>query len=132
MSDKKAVEKAVCLIVDDIAFDRRMMRRVVGKSCPGLPMIVAHNLGEARRRLRERTVSILFLDNSLPDGRGVDFVSELAEDRDLRRVPVIIVSDFPSPFMYAKAQAANVREVWSKREFVAPAVQRAVRAHALH
>lgn len=124
--------KSVCLIVDDVDFDRRMMRRVVATCCPGLPMVVACNLEEARRRLRETRVSILFLDNALPDGRGVDFVSELAGDKTLKRVPVIIVSDFPSPFMYAKAQAANVREVWSKRDFVAPAVKRAVRAHAQH
>lgn len=124
--------KSVCLIVDDMDFDRHMMRRVVGKSCPGLRMVVARDLAEARKRLREKQVSILFLDNALPDGRGVDFVSELARDERLRRVPVIIVSDFPSPFMYAKAQAANVREVWSKREFVAPAVRRVVQAHAVH
>lgn len=120
----------VCLIVDDAEFDRRMMRRVIRKSCPDMPMIVARNLDEARRRLREREVSILFLDNALPDGRGVDFVSELSADRDLKRIPVVIVSDFPSPFMYAKARAANVCAVWSKREFVGPAVERVVRRHA--
>lgn len=120
----------VCLIVDDVEFDRRMMRRVFSKHCPDMPLIVARNLTEARQKLKERTVSIVFLDNALPDGMGVDFVAELSHDKDLSRVPVVIVSDFPSPFMYAKAQAANVREVWSKREFVGPSVERVVRKHA--
>ncbi|MGP6086027.1 response regulator [Antarctobacter jejuensis] len=123
-------QETVCLIVDDVEFDRRMMRRVLNKYCPDLPLIVARDLTEARKRMKERNVSLVFLDNALPDGMGVDFVSELSGDKDLRRVPVILVSDFPSPFMYAKARAANVSEVWSKREFVGPSVQRVVRALA--
>ncbi|WP_323770209.1 response regulator [Antarctobacter sp.] len=119
----------VCLIVDDVEFDRRMMRRVMAKYCPDMPLIIARNLGEARVRLREKNVSILFLDNALPDGMGVDFLSEMSSDKKLRTVPVIIVSDFPTPFMYAKAQAANVCEVWSKREFVGPSVRRVVQKH---
>lgn len=123
-------QENVCLIVDDVEFDRRMMRRVFSKQCPNIPLVVARNLTEARQRMKEKTVSILFLDNALPDGMGVDFVAELSEDQDLRRVPVVIVSDFPSPFMYAKAKAANVREVWSKREFVGRSVERVIRKHA--
>ncbi len=119
-----------CLIVDDLEFDRRMMRRVFAKHCPDIPMVVARDLGEARQRLKERQISIIFLDNALPDGMGVDFVTELADHEDLKGVPVVIVSDFPSPFMYAKAKAANVCEVWSKRDFVGPSVQRVVKRHA--
>ncbi|MFW2587404.1 response regulator [Sagittula sp. SSi028] len=119
-----------CLIVDDQEFDRRMMRRVLAKECPDVPLVVARNLEEARARLKDGDVSIVFLDNALPDGFGVDFVQEMVQSRDWKGVPVVIVSDFPSPFMYAKARAANVREVWSKREFIGPSVQRVMRSHA--
>ena len=119
----------VCLIVDDLEFDRRMMRRVLAKHCPEMPLIVARNLDEARARLRDQNVTMIFLDNSLPDGMGVDFVSEMSADKKFCNVPVVIVSDFPTPFMYAKAQAANVCEVWSKREFVGPAVLRVLQKH---
>lgn len=132
MDSNRVVEMAsnqVCLIVDDLEFDRRMMRRVMSKSCPDVPLVVARNLDEARQRLREQDVTFIFLDNALPDGMGVDFVSEMSEDKALSHVPVVIVSDFPTPFMYAKAQAANVCEVWSKREFVGEAVQRVVSKH---
>ncbi|SNS43390.1 Response regulator receiver domain-containing protein [Antarctobacter heliothermus] len=105
------------------------MRRVMAKHCPEMPLIVARNLGEARARLRSENVSILFLDNALPDGMGVDFLTEMKADKALSQVPVIIVSDFPSPFMYAKAQAAKVCEVWSKREFVGAAVRRVMQKH---
>lgn len=120
----------VCLIVDDVEFDRRMMRRVFSKTCPDMPLVIARNLTEARARLQEKDVRILFLDNALPDGMGVDLLAEMKADKDLRGIPVVIVSDFPSPFMYAKAQAANVCEVWSKREFVGDSVRRIVQKHA--
>ncbi|MGR3369805.1 MAG: response regulator [Sagittula sp.] len=119
-----------CLIVDDQEFDRRMMRRVFAKQCPNVPMIVARDLKEARQRLKDGQISIVFLDNALPDGMGVDLVQEMANDKALKGVPVVIVSDFPSPFMYAKAKAANVCEVWAKRDFVGPSVQRVMTRHA--
>lgn len=125
------VAEQVCLIVDDLEFDRRMMRRVMAQHCPDLPLVVARNLEEARKRLRDQNVTFIFLDNALPDGMGVDFVSEMSADKDLRGVPVVIVSDFPTPFMFAKAKAANVCEVWSKREFIGPAVRRVVQKHAV-
>lgn len=116
----------VCLIVDDVEFDRLMMRRVLARTCPDVPLVVARTLSEARARLADRNVSILFLDNALPDGMGIDLLAEMKADRALRRIPVVIVSDFPSPFMYAKARAADASEVWSKREFVGEKVRRVV------
>lgn len=124
-------DDTVCMIVDDAEFDRRMMRQVIRKTYPDMPMVVAKSLDEARRRLKGRKISIMFLDNSLPDGLGVDFVAELNGDPAHRKVPVVIVSDFPSPFMYAKAKARNVCEVWSKSEFLTEKVQHVVERHAL-
>lgn len=123
--------KRLCLIVDDQEFDRTMMRRVFAREYPDFPMIIARDIAEARQRLREKPISIIFLDNALPDGMGVDFAREVAQTKEFGQVPVVIVSDFPSPFMYAKARAANVREVWSKREFVGAAIQRVMRHHAI-
>ncbi|SMX35803.1 hypothetical protein MAA8898_00649 [Maliponia aquimaris] len=95
-----------------------------------MPLVVARTLTEARARLAERNVSILFLDNALPDGMGIDLLAEMTADSRMCRIPVVLVSDFPSPFMYAKAQAAQVCEVWSKREFVGASVRRIVQKHA--
>ncbi|KUF11787.1 response regulator [Pseudoponticoccus marisrubri] len=120
-----------CLIVEDAEVDRRMMRRVFSRQYPRMPLLFAHSLAEARHKLATEHVAIIFLDNALPDGRGVDFVAELAGDARFRALPVILVSDWPSPFMYAKARAANVRAIWSKSDFRDGSVRRAVRTHAL-
>ena len=120
-----------CLIVDDAEVDRRMMRRVVARQYPKMQIVFSHSLDEARICLADPSVSIVFLDNALPDGRGVDFVSELSEDRKLRRLPVVIVSDWPTPFMYAKARAANVCGVWSKNDFRASLIRDVFRANKI-
>ncbi len=35
-----------------------------------------HTLAEAQRYLTDHKVSLLFLDNSLPDGKGIEFIKE--------------------------------------------------------
>jgi two-component system, OmpR family, response regulator len=35
-----------------------------------------HSLAEAQRYLTDHKVSLLFLDNSLPDGKGIEFIKE--------------------------------------------------------
>ncbi|GAA4229140.1 response regulator [Sagittula sp. NFXS13] len=121
----------LCLIVDDQEFDRRMMRRVFTKEYPDFPMVIACDLAQARKKLLTSKVSIVFLDNALPDGFGVDFVHELAQKDAFKRVPFVIVSDFPTPFMYAKARASNVREIWSKQDFNGPSLQRVMQQHTV-
>lgn len=120
----------VCLIVDDETVDRVRMRRILATQHPAPVVKTASTLAEARRQLASRSVSLLFLDNMLPDGVGADFLSELADSADWRAVPVVMVSDWPSPFMYAKARAANVLAVWSKGDFTPERVRRLVRTHA--
>ncbi|EPX82164.1 response regulator [Salipiger mucosus] len=120
---------SVCLIVEDTETDRAMMRRIFLRQWPKIPLVFATTLSEARRVLGEERVAMIFLDNALPDGRGADFAAELAAAPAYRRLPVVVVSDWPSPFMYAKARAANVIEIWTKSDFTPPSVQRVVRQH---
>lgn len=120
----------VCLIVDDAVVDREMMVRVLARQHPAPRVLTAASLTEARDHLARGGVSMLFLDNMLPDGVGADFLSELSARADWRRVPVVMVSDWPSPFMFDKARAANVLAVWSKGQFTPERVRRLVRSHA--
>ena len=124
-------EAARSLIVEDTETDRAIMRRVVTRQCPGQSFIFAKNLTDARKILDEQRIHFVFLDNTLPDGRGADFVAELAEHPKWKRLPVVIVSDWPSPFLYAKAKAFNVREIWTKSEFKGPEILRVIGAHAI-
>lgn len=106
-----------CLIIEDSEFDSIRMERVVNKSLGSIPIEVATTLDDARIRLREGQMDLILLDNNLPDGLGANFALELAQDSELAHIPVIMVSDWPSPFMWEKAASAGVHYVVNKMEF---------------
>lgn len=106
-----------CLIVEDSSFDSEKMQRVLARAHCGLDVTVATTLASARAALAEGEAALILLDNNLPDGLGTNFAMELAQDERLAHIPVIMVSDWPSPFMWEKAASAGVRYVLSKREF---------------
>lgn len=113
-----------CLIVEDSNIDQRIMTRVLSRFGRRVAFDFAATIQEARRRLDDVDYSFIFLDNSLPDGRGADFVKELSQNARWGRIPVVMVTDWPSPFMFAKAQSPNVVDVWTKDQFNWGAVQR--------
>lgn len=108
---------SACLIIEDSAFDRERLCRVVRKTKPGLQIEQAAHLGSAREVLEAGNIAVILLDNNLPDGLGADFAIELAKDPQLSKIPIIMVSDWPSPFMWQKAAMAGVAYVLSKADF---------------
>jgi len=107
----------VCLIVEDSHFDYRRMSRVIHHSGIKMDMKLAPTLGAARAALAHHHVSMILLDNNLPDGTGVDFALELANNPQFGHIPIVMVSDWPTPFMWDKAEKAGVMYVVNKSEF---------------
>lgn len=106
-----------CLIIEDSEFDRERLTRIIGKSQHDMQVELAPTLRSARDTLSRQRINLILLDNNLPDGLGANFALELAKDPKLAQIPVILVSDWPSPFMWEKAQSAGVAFVLSKTEF---------------
>ena len=110
-------QNATCLIVEDSQFDQQMMTRVVGRSRGNMQVEVAATLQSARKSLASGKISLILLDNNMPDGLGTEFALEFASDPQLSSIPVIMVSDWPTPFMWEKAASAGVLYVVNKAEF---------------
>jgi DNA-binding NarL/FixJ family response regulator len=106
-----------CLIIEDSAFDQLKLQRMINRSISGMQVYMATTLQEARRTLVKHPVSMILLDNDLPDGIGADFAVELAELKVFSHIAVIMLSDWPSPFMWEKAATAGVLHVLNKSEF---------------
>ncbi|TMM52414.1 response regulator [Sulfitobacter sabulilitoris] len=117
---------SICLIVEDSAFDQRRMTRIMRQSFRNVRIDVASTLAEARRHLQRHQTSLILLDNNLPDGKGANFAMELAQDPTMARIPIVMVSDWPSPFMWEKAHSAGVRHIVDKSEFGPAIVQSAL------
>ena len=124
---QKAAQYATCLIVEDSQFDQQMMTRVVGRSQKDMQVKIAATLHSAREALVAGTIALILLDNNLPDGIGANFALELAADPKHAHIPVIMVSDWPTPFMWEKAASAGVLYVVNKAEFGVRYVEQALR-----
>jgi two-component system OmpR family response regulator len=53
----------------------------------------ANNLAEASRSVKADPPSLIFLDNSLPDGQGIEFISFLKEHYPGTRIIIITAND---------------------------------------
>ena len=118
--------QGTCLIVEDSKFDSERMTRIIERHHGKLRVQVATTLASARKALERGQMTLILLDNNLPDGLGANFAVELADDPVLSKIPVIIVSDWPSPFMWEKAAAAGVIYALNKSEFDARYVAEAL------
>jgi DNA-binding NtrC family response regulator len=79
------------LIVDDEPDARFLFERILGKR--NLKSAFARNLTEATNAMEIDHPSLIFLDNSLPDGRGIDFIPFLKEHYPGTRVIIITAND---------------------------------------
>ncbi|NRB35316.1 MAG: response regulator [Rhodobacteraceae bacterium] len=101
----------VCLLVEDNPIERAQITRLWNRSERKAVLISVPTLAEARRLLKENQVNLVLLDNSLPDGLGAEFALEISN----RKGPAIaILSEWPTPFMFAKAERAGVLDVLRK------------------
>ena len=67
----------------------------------------ASNLAEAGFALMEDPPSIVFLDNCLPDGQGIDFIPFLKKNYPETRVIVVTANDSPRDKNKALQQGAD-------------------------
>lgn len=118
------------LLVEDSDFDRKRIARMVEISHEvtvyGVPTIA-----EARVALEARSFDLILLDNALPDGLGVDFAVKLRNDPRFAKIPILMISDHPTPFIYDKAMTARISRVLTKDEFNPKHLAEALRAARL-
>ncbi|WP_300056997.1 response regulator [uncultured Roseobacter sp.] len=119
-----------CLIVEDSTFDQEKIKRILDKSFKDVFVAVAATIEEAREHMARYQTSFILLDNHLPDGTGANFALELSANPDFSTIPIVMVSDWPTPFMFDKAQSAGVIHVVNKSDFGARYIHAALNHNA--
>ena len=77
------------LIVDD---EKDLCYLLAGMMNKKLDVHISHSLTDARQHLDEYKPDILFLDNNLPDGKGIDSIPYLRKQLPSARI-VMMTSD---------------------------------------
>jgi signal transduction histidine kinase/CheY-like chemotaxis protein len=78
------------LIVEDDAALREMMRRVLEKE--NVKVVEAENGRVALNRLAGMTPEVIFLDLTMPEMDGFEFLTEIRKNEKWRAIPVIVVT----------------------------------------
>jgi two-component system, OmpR family, response regulator len=98
------------LVVDDEPDICYLFNRILrGKN---LKTGYAHNLAEAGTSVREDPPALIFLDNCLPDGLGMDFIPYLKKNFPQTRVIMVTANDGPADRKMAFQRGAD--DCWGK------------------
>jgi two-component system, OmpR family, response regulator len=89
--EKHLEQDIEALIVDDEIDICFLLTGILRKK--NLQSSCVNNIHEARNMLAIKHPSILFLDNNLPDGYGVDFIQHIKSTHPLTRIVMITADD---------------------------------------
>jgi CheY-like chemotaxis protein len=80
------------LIVDDVLSTCKLIRKLMQKCGYGQYFFFAHSGDEALDILHRMSINLIILDNKMPRMSGAEALSQIRENRNLRDLPVIMVS----------------------------------------
>jgi len=103
-------ETRSALVVDDERDIRELLVLTLGRM--GLRISTAANLAEARELLASNPYDVCITDMRLPDGNGIELVSEIA--RHYPRTPVAMITAFGSMDLAVEALKAGAFDFVSK------------------
>lgn len=68
----------------------------------------AHTLSDAKEALKKQCPEIIFLDNHLPDGKGIDFISYVKENYSSSKLIMITAYATPADKKKALSEGADM------------------------
>ena len=83
--------KIKILIIDDEEDYCMILKHFFSKK--GCEVFLAYTLKQGLQSLHEHSIDILFLDNNLPDGYGVDFIQHIKDSHPSTRIVMITADD---------------------------------------
>jgi len=109
------------LVIDDEADVRTFLTTVLRKG--GYETTTATNGGEGLEQMRQERPDLVILDLQMPSHTGTDFYRKLTKDKDLARIPVIVVSGLAGRHLALKKPFAVFDKPIDPDEFLATVAQ---------
>lgn len=94
MEKNENVHAGLVLIIDDEQDICFMLSNIINKKTY-TPAAFVHSINDANHWLRHQHPSLIFLDNNLPDGKGVDFIPDLKKMLPDTKIVMITAYDTP-------------------------------------
>lgn len=86
------LQEMIVLLVDDMPSMTKFVHKMMRNLGFGKEFFMAHSGREALEILKSEKIDIVFLDYNMPGITGSDLLNYIREDRNLREIPVIMVT----------------------------------------
>ena len=100
------------LVVEDDLVTSITLCKAIRAGIPGILVLTAHSLAEARLTLKEYQVQFLILDINLPDGSGIDFIFDVTLNNP--QANIVLMTSTPLPEYRDQAAAFGVMHFLAK------------------
>lgn len=106
--------KKILLVEDEEIMIDLLQRKLTQE---GYEITVAQNGVEGLERMREIKPDIVLLDIVMPKMGGFEVMEEMAKERELKDIPVIIISNSGQPVELDRAKKLGAKDWLIKTEF---------------
>lgn len=103
------------LLVEDEELILELLQRKLSQE--GYQVSVARDGQEGLKLMKAVSPDLVLLDIVMPKMGGFEVMEEMSKDRDLRRIPVIIISNSGQPVELDRAKELGAKDWLIKTEF---------------
>jgi len=103
------------LIIEDDKFLRELVIQKLIKE--GYEISVARDGEEGLKAMKEVKPDLILLDIIMPKMGGFEVMEEMNKDKELKKIPVIVISNSGQPVEIDKAQKLGAKDWLIKTEF---------------
>jgi len=103
------------LFVEDEELMIDLLQRKLTKE--GYEISVARDGEEGLKAMREKKPDLILLDIIMPKMGGFEVMEEMGENKELKKIPVIVISNSGQPVELDKAQKLGAKDWLIKTEF---------------
>lgn len=114
------------LVLDDLQFDRLLVRRVCERMGMDLVIDEANSLRELAHRLTRRTYDLILIDHWLPDGDGLTALRMVQDNPENCHTITIIVTRDANPSLASAALKRGCSDYFEKDLLSPQALQSAI------
>ena len=103
------------LIVEDEEIMINLLQRKLDRE--GFNISIARDGEEGLKAMREKPPDIVLLDIIMPKMGGFEVMEEMQKDKELKKIPVIVISNSGQPVELDRAQRLGAKDWLIKTEF---------------
>ncbi len=106
--------KKILLVEDEEIMINLLQKKLIRE---GYEISVARNGEEGLKAMREVKPDLILLDIIMPKMGGFEVMEEMGKDKNLKDIPVIVISNSGQPVEIDKAQKLGAKDWLIKTEF---------------